>query len=239
MKKVLLSTIVAFVFLISCGGETTCTEGDIRVTDVVCQSVGYVKEVCKEGAWVPFDCLIECSDGATREGSTSCGINNNGKIKQTCENKTWVDTEECVDPDECLNDDTNDSSCGLNDRGTVKTTCVDGFWETGTCSDPDECKDEEKDYEGGDCGELVDGKYTGTYERTCVEGKWEKGDCILTGYKSETCDIGKIECKVGVAFINGRRFEDCQDCWETTPSGTNCVLNSPSYTCGGCSITCP
>ena len=239
MKKLSLIVVVSVLFLASCGGETTsCTEGDIRVTEETCQVNGYYRDICENGEWVEFDCLVECTDGETKEGSTECGLNNNGNLEQECKNKVWTDTEKCIDPDECVNDDTQELSCGLNDRGQLTSTCENGKWGKGTCTDPDECEDGDKDADGDPCGEVVDGKQIGKYELECVEGKWKEGDCIVSGYESETCDIGKIECRQGVAYINNRVFEDCQDCWDTTPANTNCVLSEPSYTCGGCRITC-
>lgn len=84
----------------------------------------------------------------------------------------WVDNTTCLDPDECLDDDTDESgaTCGFNGRGTDDRVCVAGGWvEQNTCSnDPDECVDDAVDEGGPACG--LNGR--GDEDRLCVTGSW-------------------------------------------------------------------
>jgi len=66
----------------------------------------------------------ECQNGATQQGN--CGLNNRGKVDQTCTNAAWVDTGTCVDPDVCKDGDlaATTSPCGF--YGTHALKCVGG-----------------------------------------------------------------------------------------------------------------
>jgi hypothetical protein len=53
-----------------------------------------------------------CTDGDIQDGSTLCGLNNEGVLTQTCTAGAWVDNaaNTCTGTDECVNDTSQDGS---------------------------------------------------------------------------------------------------------------------------------
>src|SRR5512133_2585368 len=106
-----------------------------------------------EDATVPATC-----DGAAPE--TACGLNGRGKLVQSCSSGQWVTTNECTDPDVCVDGVTQPSAtaCGLNGRGKLVQSCSAGQWvTTNECTDSDVCVDASTKAGEAVCGVRRDG----------------------------------------------------------------------------------
>ncbi len=69
-----------------------------------------------------------CNQGEIREGTTKCGFNGNGVLKQQCTNGVFADMENttgnCSDPDKCPDQFTQVESCGTNNKGVRGRICL-------------------------------------------------------------------------------------------------------------------
>ncbi|TNE88102.1 MAG: hypothetical protein EP330_15710 [Deltaproteobacteria bacterium] len=86
---------------------------------------------CSGGGEEPEDdsgFVAECAAGDSQAGLTACGLNGRGLLDETCSDGLWVDSDTCVDPDECADDDADTDACweGL---GTWDRDCVTGAWQ--------------------------------------------------------------------------------------------------------------
>jgi len=126
-----------------CEGDDVCINGEKKSFENSCgpDNSGTQKLICVDGKWVNDVCSKEseiCSDGCTyipvcengslRNTEIVCGFNNEGVRIQKCENKQWIDTEECTGTDVCTNGNQDIRSCGLNNRGQLIANCVNGQW---------------------------------------------------------------------------------------------------------------
>jgi hypothetical protein len=73
-----------------------------------------------------------CTNGDTRSGSTTCGLNNRGYFQQECLGGTWQNTSDCIDPDSCEDGDTRTSSTVCGNNGTLEERCLQGQWQNTT-----------------------------------------------------------------------------------------------------------
>jgi hypothetical protein len=68
-----------------------------------------------------------CTDGSVSDGSTVCGLNDNGTLYQICEAGQWTDSDDCDDPDVCTNNDNQEGSTPCS-GGFYQQLCEDGQW---------------------------------------------------------------------------------------------------------------
>ncbi|HSA34557.1 MAG TPA: chitobiase/beta-hexosaminidase C-terminal domain-containing protein, partial [bacterium] len=118
------------------GGCEYCEDGDTRVVPCGTENKGEQQQECVAGVWTDTSTCEYCTNGDER--TIKCGLNGRGEKPQKCVEGAWADDGDCIDPDECLDDDTRDleKGCGLNGQGTQPQICVEGKWEnTGTCTD--------------------------------------------------------------------------------------------------------
>ncbi|MBN2722490.1 MAG: lamin tail domain-containing protein [Deltaproteobacteria bacterium] len=179
----------------------------------------------------------ECLDGYTQEGTTVCGLNDEGVYIQDCIDQVWVDSENCTGTDECTNSDEQESDtvCGLNDEGFLLEECREGQWEiTDSCSGTDVCTNEETRTSGTGCGENDEGYLL----EECVDGQWtETQQCQV----EPECEGNETTEGTTVCGLNdeGYKILECVDgFWQETEncSGTDeCVNEEESLsedTCG-------
>ena len=123
----------------------TCV--NIEITGTGNETQGY-KCICKEGYEfneIERQCLDvdECLTNCTSSGAVC--INFEGGFNCSCENGYEWDGENCMDKDECLEENRcgNGTNCTANCTNTVgsyECTCDNGFYFTNsTCEDIDEC----------------------------------------------------------------------------------------------------
>jgi hypothetical protein len=95
-----------------------------------------------------------CTNGDTRSGSTTCGLNNRGYFQQECLGGTWQNTSDCIDPDSCEDGDTRTSSTPCGNNGTLEERCLQGQWQNTTnCLNEDtDSTDTSVDSDTGDGG---------------------------------------------------------------------------------------
>lgn len=136
-----------------------------------------------------------CTNGATRPGTTACGLNNRGLIQQVCNAGTWGNSTTCVDPDVCTDGGTRlgTSACGLNGRGKYNQQCSSGQWANTTCQDPDVCVDGASRLGPTPCGS------GGHLTQSCTAGQWLDGSvCSQCGNaiceRSENCNSCAVDC---------------------------------------------
>jgi|GEM_PF-6484174 len=110
-------------------------------------------------------------------------------------------------PEPCDNEgETRMVSCGDNGNGIREQTCVDGIWEnTGTCSDPDECRDGDLRDGNIPCGD--DGYF---YAEMCIGGRWGMSTQCL---EHEYCLEGATRGSEVVCGVNdhGVTLDICED----------------------------
>ncbi len=88
-------------------------------------------------------------DTAARWGdiSTTCGLNGEGTLTQTCTTGGWVDdgAETCTGTDLCVNgsEQTGSTVCGLAAEGFLFQACSGGAWV-----DSEECSSNDADGDG-------------------------------------------------------------------------------------------
>ena len=111
---------------------------------------------------------LTCTNGATRPGTTACGLNNRGVFQQVCNANTWSNTTTCLDPDVCTDNQTRlgPAACGLNGRGHYNQVCTTGQWVNTTCQDPDVCTDGSSRLGTTPCGT------GGALMQSCTTGQW-------------------------------------------------------------------
>ncbi|MBU1538129.1 hypothetical protein KKF84_22650 [Myxococcota bacterium] len=77
----------------------------------------------------------ECKTSQVRDGTTVCGLNDEGVFLQACEQGHWVDTQTCTGEDECTEDSTQVGQTPCNDTGFLFQECTSGTWaDTSECS---------------------------------------------------------------------------------------------------------
>ncbi len=136
-----------------------------------------------------------CTNGATRPGTTACGLNNRGAFQQTCSSGTWTNTTTCIDPDVCVDAQTRagTAACGLNGRGKYQQQCSTGQWVNTTCQDLDTCVDGATRVGTTPCGS------GGKLSQTCTTGQWMDGAvCSMCGNavceRTENCNSCAADC---------------------------------------------
>lgn len=78
-----------------------------------------------------------CNPGQLRNGTTVCGLNDEGVLVQACEQEHWVDTQTCTGADECVENSTQVGRTPCNDTGFMVQACTGGAWaDTAECSVP-------------------------------------------------------------------------------------------------------
>ncbi len=99
-----------------------------------------------------------------------CGFNNNGIEIVECINGSWVNSGNCFDNDNCLNNEERilTNGCGLNSRGTVEEICQNGEWIFNQCIDDDVCIDGTENLSQISCGY----DYLGKYLTECITGQF-------------------------------------------------------------------
>ena len=115
------------------GGQAFYDSKSIDDGSVLCVASGVVKE---------------CESGET--GTIPCGYNNNGTQPAVCVDGFWDADGECIDPDECLNDDEHFAVCAENENKIQEQICANGQWNnvglciynTVLCTIQDKCYDD-------------------------------------------------------------------------------------------------
>lgn len=81
-----------------------------------------------------------CRELAERDGTTACGLNLEGVLRQVCRGGVWVDAEACTGTDVCIDEARETETCEAD--GVRERVCLDGAWAawgdcqiTG-CTDP-------------------------------------------------------------------------------------------------------
>ncbi|MEE2786112.1 MAG: hypothetical protein VX589_02165 [Myxococcota bacterium] len=113
----------------------TCDDPDACVDDVQ-EAVpcgpnerGSSTRQCVDGQWTIFGPCADadiCLNGDI-VGDQVCGLNGRGRVGRPCIDGQWAD-EQCVDPDECVDDTVGMQTCGRQDDGDQQRNCVDGTW---------------------------------------------------------------------------------------------------------------
>ncbi len=76
-----------------------------------------------------------CTNGATRPGTTVCGLNNRGVYQQLCSSGSWSNTTTCLDPDVCVDGATRVGPTACGSGGHLTQSCTAGQWVDGAvCS---------------------------------------------------------------------------------------------------------
>ncbi|MBT6178468.1 MAG: hypothetical protein HOI23_14575, partial [Deltaproteobacteria bacterium] len=175
----------------------------------------------------------ECTDGDTQNGTTACGLNNEGVFVQTCENGSWMDTDTCTGTDICQNGTTQAGSetCGLNNEGTFEELCADGAWaQTETCSGTDVCANGTLDYQLASCA----GGATGAKTLECVSGTWtEETVCPEAGNTSYSAMGRTITFDSVNMNGSGNRVAQVQPGTSTSLQVGGWVVNNQT-SCPGC-----
>ncbi len=174
----LLSGLSVFLFLFSCSGDRGKALMATDENDVLPKNDYDVSDTedSEQDAVVDQDNSddITCTEGATKTGTDSCGLNGRGLIVLICVSGVWQQTEQCKDPDMCKDDAvTYRESCGLNNRGLYLWNCLEGQWKKSkTCNDNDECKDDDLQPVEGVLAQKCGLNNNGTTMERCIEGKW-------------------------------------------------------------------
>ena len=112
-----------------------------------------------------------CTEGATQEGTTTCGLNSEGVLMQDCNDGSWVDNTTCTGTDECKSGASQEGTtvCGFNDEGVLMQDCNDGAWvDSATCTGTDECKSGASQEGTTSCGLNSEG----VLMQDCNDGAW-------------------------------------------------------------------
>jgi hypothetical protein len=167
-----------------------------------------------------------CEVGQTQDGTTVCGLNDEGVFEQECVAGAWQDTTTCTGTDVCENDLTQNGTtpCGLNDEGVFTQICVAGAWQdTTTCTGTDVCEIGQTQNGTTLCGLNDEGVFT----QDCVMGAWQD-TTTCTG--TDACETGLTQNGTTVCGLNGEGVftQDCvAGAWQdtTTCTGTDVCLN--------------
>ena len=77
-----------------------------------------------------------CTVGETRNGTTVCGLNDEGVYVQSCVDGEWQDTTSCTGTDECTEDATQVGETPCNETGFFIQGCTGGAWvDTTECTE--------------------------------------------------------------------------------------------------------
>ncbi|PKN26713.1 MAG: hypothetical protein CVU65_04780 [Deltaproteobacteria bacterium HGW-Deltaproteobacteria-22] len=151
----------------------------------------------------------ECTNGESRDGTTVCGLFNEGVLIQSCVANQWVDTDQCSSDAVCEDGDTQVGTtvCGLNDEGFRMQECVLGQWaDTAGCTGDDECTNGDTRNGQTVCGDNDEGVLV----QECVLGAWEDtAECNIT----PVCTPGDTQVGPSACGLNGEGFF-MQDCIE-------------------------
>ncbi len=221
------------IFTGECGDSIRCSVNG-QIKNQVC---GFNKKgngdfKCISGFWIEVNCddSDECTNGT--ESTINCGYNNNGDQPMKCTEGQWQNNGECVEVDECTNEDkrNDETKCGLNNAGFQKEICVEGKWTKDECAEEENCNngciDDDICYDltpniQVDCGLNNRGKQ----EKDCVEGQWvnvggciDPDECVDNSERSEECGfginnnideqlcvLGKWECSVFVKLLGSQQ----------------------------------
>lgn len=152
------------------GATGICTNGSVRNSACGLNGAGNQQQTCFTDTWITTGTCVDpdvCKNTSVR--AVVCGLNGNGTQSQTCSSGQWQ-ASACVDPDVCVNSATGTAKCGLNSRGIQPAFCSLGAWvATGSCSDPDVCKDGESQYVS-----CPGGAYRCSYRQVCRVGTWRE-----------------------------------------------------------------
>jgi hypothetical protein len=135
-----------------------------------------------------------CSDGDTRQGTTVCGLNDEGVLSQRCEAGRFVDApDDCSGSDVCANGAMEAQECG--DGGTQQRLCEGGQWsDWGACeepipgcTDPDATNyDPDATVDDGSCDVPLSSDYFIDYAQTqYVPGRFPASPCDDIGTHHE------------------------------------------------------
>jgi hypothetical protein len=159
----------------------------------------------------------ECNAGDTQNGTTTCGVNDEGVFTQECTDGLWTDTENCTGNDECVNDATQLGTVSCNTDGFLYQDCTLGEWvDSANCSTGG-CVADATQIGTAACGlnaegyfvQLcdADGNWGNTAECTgtdiCTNGENQDGTtvCNETGVFIQDCTLGEwidsANCTVG------------------------------------------
>ncbi|MBU1069275.1 lamin tail domain-containing protein [Myxococcota bacterium] len=151
----------------------------------------------------------ECTNGESRDGTTVCGLFDEGVFIQSCVANQWVDTDQCSSDAVCEDGDTQVGTtvCGLNDEGFRMQECVLGQWaDTAGCTGDDQCQNGDTRNGQTVCGDNDEGVLV----QECVLGAWaDTAECNIT----PVCTPGDTQVGPSACGLNGEGFF-MQDCIE-------------------------
>lgn len=116
-----------------------------------------------------------CTDGASQDSTTPCGLNGEGVFLEACQNGAFSITDTCSGTDSCTNGEKKDgtTACGANNDGFLTMDCVEGAWvDSSECNEPPVCEDGDVREGSTPCG--LNGE--GILHQDCVDNDWVDSD---------------------------------------------------------------
>lgn len=152
--------------------EVECDNNAVREIRCGVKNNGLQKQLCVDYQWADdgeCDDPTECLGSEVRTGFAPCGLNDRGELREQCDRGVWTSVDNisghdcstdddpqqcaCIDPDECVDDDTAMEACGFEDSGERALLCVSGTWSVDSaCEGGYECVASNTKVEEKSCG---------------------------------------------------------------------------------------
>jgi hypothetical protein len=181
----------------------------------------------------------------TQTGCTSGQTKCNGNVVQTCQNNTWVDSQNCASTGQtCQNGACIGGSCTSGQvqcSGNWVQTCTNNTWTNTT-----DCAAQGKTCSNGQCvaSGCTNGavQCNGTVIQTCTNNQWVNGtDCSTQGKICQDGQCVTSGCTNGTTQCSGNWVQTCNN--NTWTNTTDCAAQgkvcSGGVCTGGTASGCP